>query len=465
MKKEQREGYKDYWKDLDTELKRLDKEKAVTENTKNLIRKFVDEFKTNGRSPAYIYSEASRIKTLFRYLKKDFKKVTEKDLRNLFFKMEEEGVVVNGSKLKDSPKSMLSYKKVARMFWKRFKPTRPTVQNRYGFPKEVKWIDISMAKKKVKEQPIEAPLSEEEVFRLLLHASKRPYSYWIRDRAFIFVHYESMCRIGEDIVLKWRDIEFKKNRKGKIISATITIPIDKTGSRQVVITESLPDLLKWKRKHPEGNNPNAFVWRNMASNSNGKFMSYTKTCFLLKSIMKDAQLEKNVHTHLFRGSRCTHLLLRNVPTDIVRRQGGWTEGSSEFYRYVKFVQKDIENALISLAGIKNNEENDYPFKLKECLDCDALNSCLDDICYECTFPLQEKRIKDFAKKKGFIKAHTDQELLEMRIKRLELEIDEMIKSNGGSVVGIPNIAGMIDTLQQLKDQKESKRTMELIGNL
>ena len=82
------------------------------------------------------------------------------------------------------------------------KSVEPTFANPRGYPPEVSWIEMQSTEKRVKTQPMEPPLSEEEVLAILRSAQNK------RDRACIFVHYESLCRIGDDRALKWKDFEF-----------------------------------------------------------------------------------------------------------------------------------------------------------------------------------------------------------------------------------------------------------------
>ena len=126
-----RKQIKDFDEVLRRELERVSAA-PISQKDRRAIRRFAHDMLSRGNKPSYVYSEISRLRVLRRRLGKDFGKVTEPDLRRLFLEMDRQY----------SPKSMLSYKKLARLFWTWLRPAKPTVDNPYRLPKEVLWIAV-----------------------------------------------------------------------------------------------------------------------------------------------------------------------------------------------------------------------------------------------------------------------------------------------------------------------------------
>lgn len=390
-----RQRYHDYDWSVKRLLERIRRSDRIAPINKRLLEDYARHRYSQGSSPAHILSQLHLLRSLAAtyFPKKPFTRYTRRDFEKFFAEIEMGSVVnVRGARFK--PSTILKYKKLVRFFWRWAAPEKPTVDNPTGYPAAVKWIDVIRTEKRVRQQPVGEILAESEVLAMLKASS-------LRDRAFVFSHYEGMTRIGDCWGYQWKDFEFRRDENGNIESAVVTLKGEtKTGSRQVVLVESVPDLWKWKQAHPEGSDPEAFVWRNMSSNSDGGPMTYQRTRAMLNRIAARAGLRTRIHPNIFRRTRCTHLLLRGIPQEVVRRQGGWVEGSRAFYRYVRIIQRDIEDSFRRLAGLNVEQQKENPFRVKRCYRCGSVCSCLDANCTECEFPLSEAVIRELDERRA-----------------------------------------------------------------
>jgi integrase/recombinase XerD len=238
------------------------------------------------------------------------------------------------------------------------------------YPKCVNWIKLRPGRRSYGREI----LSQDEVKRLVDVTNNQ------RDRALLFVAYESGCRASELVNLKIGDVAFDEH------SAILRVGKEqgKTGERRIRLFESTPDLQLWLSMNPGKDNPNAPLWpsANFKDKPIGNFglinlvMKYAKKAGIPK--------EKKLCPHSFRHSRATHLatVLKEAQ---MREFFGWTPGSSMPSIYVHLSGRDVDKTLFEHYGIKEPENGNgaSPLKKQVCPRCSAENSVTARFCWRC----------------------------------------------------------------------------------
>jgi len=151
-------------------------------------------------------------------------------------------------------------------------------------------------------------ITEEDMEKLLRHAE----SY--KEKAFLFLIFETGARPQELINLKWGDIKFDDN------TADITLYSGKTRKSRIFPVHKAKDYLwDWKQNYsyPDVKNsdwvfPSRWRERNITSVGLNK---------MLRRLSKEAGLNKDIWNYLFRHTRATRLY-EELPQQIVEKLMG-----------------------------------------------------------------------------------------------------------------------------------------------
>ncbi|MFH1821669.1 MAG: site-specific integrase, partial [Methanobacteriota archaeon] len=236
-------------------------------------------------------------------------------------------------------------------------------------PKCVSWIK----KPRIKPSLGKEILSQSEIKQLIESATSQ------RDRALIFVLYESGARASELLGMSIKDAMFDNYgcvlRIGRGENA-------KTGERRVRIFESVPDLQLWLSMHPRKGEPEAPLWIGRKSKDNPFCDRWLIT--IVKKCAKTAGINKTISPHTFRHSRATHLATVLKESQL-RQYFGWTKASDMPSVYVHLSGRDLDKTLFEHYGIEPPEENaqEDPLKKKVCPRCKADNSVSARFCWRC----------------------------------------------------------------------------------
>lgn len=295
------------------------------------------------------------LRVLTRYLNKDFEKANREDIKKLVGKLE----------LSHYSKSTIrDFKLTLRKFYK-------WLRNTDEFPEEVKWYRTH-----IKYNAITNPediLTEEEI-KKMINCCLSP-----RGRAFVSLLYESGCRIGELLPLKWKQVIFDK------YGAQI-LGNGKTGFRRVRVISCVPYLTEWINKHPLRDNENSFLWirRDM------KELEYGSLKSMLERVAERAGIKKRVNPHNFRHTRATHLA-NHLTEAQMKEYFGWVQASKMASIYVHLSGRDVDNTILKVYGLqtdKKKEESELqPIK---CDRCGETNQATNKYCSMCGLPLDEK---------------------------------------------------------------------------
>ncbi|MDI6819581.1 MAG: site-specific integrase [Candidatus Hodarchaeaceae archaeon] len=204
----------------------------------------------------------------------------------------------------------------------------------------------------------------------------------------MFVCYESGARASEILGIKIKDAEFDQ------FGAVLHIR-GKTGKRMIRLVESVSDLRLWLSMHPDGKNPDAWLWP--GRKQSGGPLSRVTFEWLLAKLGERAGLSKHIHPHLLRHSRATHLA--NVLTEPQMREFfGWTKASYMPEIYVHLSGRDVDATLLKHYGIKIETPAEDPLELKTCPWCQAVNSPSARFCQRCNAPLDPASAEKAAEK-------------------------------------------------------------------
>lgn len=293
---------------------------------------------------------------LAEHVKKPFMEMTADDLKDFIYSRQV------------SPASKDAYKAIIQKFYKWH-------YNTDDKPDVVKWMRKgSNTKKKLPDDL----LSLDEI-KDLINVSDNP-----RDAALIAIFYDAGGRLGEILGLKQKDV--KTDEYGFYIMVN-----GKTGQRRIRLTISAPYIKALLNNHPhKGHNNPLFTGRQ------GREISHTHCRTTFRKVAKRAGIEKNIHPHLFRHTRMTHLA-----SDLTEQQlkvfAGWTGGSRMPGTYVHLSGADVDSKILEIAGMKDPAERkreDETLKPRECPRCSEINAVTNIYCYKCGMPLTKTAIDE-----------------------------------------------------------------------
>lgn len=189
----------------------------------------------------------------------------------------------------------------------------------------------------------------------------------LRDRAMIAVLWESGVRIHELCALRVKDVmEFTSKENGGKVHLRIFFPKVKVAGEEhsSYLLESVDHVQAWLRAHPDPR-PDAPLFPSakggaMTRSSAEKIITKTARRARIRRRQADGTeteepLGKRVYPHLFRHSRCTHLLRIGVPEAQVKKLLGWKPSSPMLARYAHLVDRDAYAALLRAHGLEPPE--------------------------------------------------------------------------------------------------------------
>ncbi|MEK6850027.1 MAG: tyrosine-type recombinase/integrase [Nanoarchaeota archaeon] len=339
--------------------------RTISPNNKLRMLEFRDDCLANNIGLARIVKCLHILKNVAVWLNKDFDICKTEDIKRLVAQIE---VMENYS-----PRTKVDYRGIIKKFFN-------------WLPNKVKDLDVSWIKTSFKKHNDKLPselLTEEEVLQMI-NATKNP-----RDRAIISSLYESGCRIGEFLKIQMKDLIFEK-------PGCVFMVNGKTGGRRIRVISSEPYILEWINKHPDKDNPEAFVW---LRNNGNEMLEYPAFCKALRVAAIRAGIKKKVNPHNFRHARATYLASKFTEQQL-KVFFGWTRASDMASVYVHLSGKDVDDALLNVYGLSQTTEKNRITKLKPitCLRCNTQNEVTNKFCKLCGSILDEnKRIELQAK--------------------------------------------------------------------
>jgi integrase/recombinase XerD len=358
----------------------------ISDKNKNLIESFYNDCVLSGLSVCRILFYIYKIFRIIHLLDKDLSEATKEDIKETVRKIELNENYTEWTKN--------GYKVTLRKFFKWLDGGQEE------YPEKVRWIKTGVKKDRTK---IINVLSEDDVKKLIDCVNST------RDKALISVLYESGCRIGEILNVKFGEIKFDDY-------GAIMLVNGKTGPRRVRLVSSVPRLSIWIDHHPikQADSP---LWINIGTTNHHKVLMYSNVCKLLKDAAHRIGLTKPVNPHAFRHSRATHLASKLTEAQMCE-YFGWIQGSDMPFTYVHLSGRDIDNAILKLHGKIPKENAVEEFRPKRCPRCLRENPSDSHFCTTCHLPLDEKTaIEIEQKKKEFLLTTITNEIVEKMVEQ------------------------------------------------
>ena len=390
---------------LDSELKKIKKSKDVCDENKKIILDFYRDCVVNGLSIVRIWKYLYHMRFIAMFFKKSFKEVTKDDVISFIEYIEKKDY-----SLWTKHDNKIALKK----FYKWL--------NGGEYPEVVKWVNTNFNRNN--NRLPEELLTPEDIMKLT-DVAEIP-----RDKALVFVLYESGCRIGELLSLSIKNVRFDEY-------GAILIVNGKTGMRRVRIIASAPILANWLNHHPLKNDLEAPLWIIFEASHKYEPMTYSATQDTLKRLAKRAGIKKRINPHSFRHARATYLANKLTEAQM-KEYFGWVQGSDMASVYVHLSGRDVDGALLKLHGLVKEEKKDDELQLRICERCQEKNSPAQQFCGRCGSPLSIKialSVEEKYRKSDELSYLIFKELIK-RNPAIEKEIFEAIKRLGINLSGI-----------------------------
>lgn len=342
---------------------------------------------------------------LSKFLSLEWENATKKDIDNIVVKIMHRYADDTGQE----SHTTRDLKKVLKIFFRWLKLGSRNF-NEVGNPAEIRDVRLRNVKDRISREDL---LTESDISQLLKSCRENQ-----RDRAFIHVHAEAGTRPGEILNLKIKHVLFDKN--GAIIKVD-----GKTGSRQIRLIESVPNLSTWINMHAQKENPDAPLWPNY-DKSAAPYLTYSAANKMLERRATSVGITKKINLKLFRHSRAT--FLANVLTEPqMRERHGWTKDSKMPSRYVHLINADVDKAMLKHYGIEKNYDITESRAPKTCYICQMPNSFDSKLCSRCGKPLDTQTAidADSQREEEMKKLVESDSIKEKRITILEEKFEEI----------------------------------------
>jgi integrase/recombinase XerD len=283
------------------------------------------------------------------------------------------------------------------------------------FAKREDLTDLCKTRKSKQEDNLISPnelLTIEEIETLIDVATS------MRDKALIATLYETGAREGELEELRISDVSFDEH------GAIINLKHGKTGARRNRCIFAASYLRQWIESHPCKKDTNQFLW---ISNKGFAHLSYSTIWLMLKENAKKAEIKKRVNPHSFRHARATYLA-KHMTEQELKKQLGWTAGSSMAGRYVHISGDDLDPTLFKMYGMDvEDKKTDDALKQIKCPRCKELQSQKAQFCFKCGLPLTQEAVTTVESiKTEYVQLADLDEIREMK-NALKQELEEISK--------------------------------------
>ena len=359
----------DYEKRLNETVDNIQQSEVICDRNQELAQQYLRDKVLDGLSEATLLKNLTRLKVISEHLKDQ--PLDEMD------KSEVKDLVAWVHTKYDNDETIDTYKNVIRGFWKWLDPDTDG-----DAPDTVSWIKLNNSNGSDK---LPKDLLSKEDIEAQVRSAKNS-----RDRALIWMLYETGARIGELIDLTVGDIEDRRQGKKVVIQG-------KTGARRLPLVESVPSVNRWLSEHPNGKKE-APLWCKIQQGGPDDQLSYRYIREkILKKTMDDANVDKPSNPHHYRHSRASYLA-NHLKEAQLCEWFGWVQGSTVPARYVHLSGRDIDNAYDQMHGLFVPEEEGDESKVRECARCQELNDSSAAYCMRCGYALKGRSAADFEAK-------------------------------------------------------------------
>lgn len=170
-------------------------------------------------------------------------------------------------------------------------------------------------------------LKPHEIHEMIKHCKTQ------RDRTLLMFLWCSGARLGEVTSMKVKNITFTLD------GARAYFAEGKTGSREITLLDSPPELIKWINAHPHRDDADSPLFFGYGNEPLSK--SYIDR--IVRSLRKKAGIKKPVSPHKFRKARATYLAPYFTEFQMCQ-YFGWVIGSKVVAEYVRPSEDDLHDA-------------------------------------------------------------------------------------------------------------------------
>jgi integrase len=259
-----------------------------------------------------------------------------------------------------------------------------------------------------------------------------------RDKAFHSMAYDTSARPSELLAVRIGDVFFRKAADGTQYAEIVVT--GKTKSRTLPLIFSLPYLKQYLQIHPQGTNPDAWLFISYSKQNNlgritrdgllKKYEQYYKKRFFPALLEMDSVSERDkayirnllmkpFSLYIFRHTALTHKSAF-LKEHILRDHAGWSMTSKMPQVYIHYFGTESSNSILEAYGIVKNESmRTNILKPIQCPNCLESNERQARFCTCC---------KMILKYDAYIETLEQQEKKQEEIQALKLGFnDEMIK--------------------------------------
>lgn len=225
----------------------------------------------------------------------------------------------------------------------------------------------------------EMMLAPEEIKRII-DAARSP-----RDKAIIALLYEGGLRIGEIGELTWDAVKFNDWNVVVNVNAKTERP------RYIPVVMARPYLAAWRAAYPGDTTGSAFVF----VTNRGLPLQYNMVAKNLRTFAKRADITKRITPHVFRHSRCTHLLREGYPESIIKKMLWGNPNSDMLSTYGHLVDTDVEREIAAHNGVSTAEHRrDTALDPIQCQRCYSINTPGGRFCSTCGLELTAEAVSE-----------------------------------------------------------------------
>ena len=192
----------------------------------------------------------------------------------------------------------------------------------------------------------------------------------------------------------------------------------------------MPRLMTWTEHHPTREDPDSFLWVCLGSRNNSERLVHQSIASMLRKTAKRAGIAKRCNPHLFRHSRATFLATHLTEAQM-KEYFGWTQASDMAAVYVHLSGRDVDNALLKLAG-KNISETEKGLETDRrtttCSICKHENPPETCRCSNCGRPLNLKTSLEHDKQEHELLKMLTPEILEEMVQKRVQQLSDKTQS-------------------------------------
>ncbi len=284
-----------------------------------------------------------------------------------------------------SSKSKSDFIKDMRYLWKTLFPETDTKgrQDETIVPHVVRHLSPKMDKSREKLR--NDRLTWEEFEKILTYFSHDP-----RMQAYLFLALESLGRPQELLYTKIKDIQLFDHYAKIWISEH-----GKEGTGFLECIDSYPYFIKWYNQHPLKHDPESYIFINLHSKGRAMQLHPKNVNSLLKRACRKLNITKNITAYSLKRNGVSFRRLRGDRDIEIQHAARWTS-TKQLKTYDMTQHEDsFKMALIKRGIITSNEQeyNKDQAKTKLCIFCKKINGFTNEVCEQCTRPLDREKIK------------------------------------------------------------------------